>query len=222
MSSSSTFHAKSPPEILLFRDFRFIAAQRHCRVEGEENAHTGCALASVAECTFERPIHIGDVARCDAVVTYATSASVEVSVIVFREDLRSGKSHRSNRARLWYVQVAPPAKDSGVKALFVAAGPVPSVFGLSEEDEAAGAARYESERKQSKVSLDSGIDSNDWDPEERRLAQLMLPSDASLEGIVFGGTIMKMMDSAAGIAAYIHCQSNVVVRALVVSRAPGQ
>mmetsp|Transcript_149411 Transcript_149411/g.212438 ORF Transcript_149411/g.212438 Transcript_149411/m.212438 type:complete len:337 (-) Transcript_149411:88-1098(-) len=187
----------------------YIAAQRHCQGGGSVKEDTGCALASVAECTFERPIHIGDVARCDAVVTYATSASLEVSVIVYREDLKSGKSQRSNRARLWYVQVGPPPKDAGTKAPFVAAGPVPAVTGLSEEEEAAGAARYAAERKQPKVDQDD-CDSGDWAPEERRLAQLMLPSDASLHKIVFGGTLMKLMDNAAGIAAYTHCKSNVV------------
>lgn len=41
-----------------------------------------CVLATVSECTFERPMHIGDVSRCDARVTYAAGAAVEVLVQV--------------------------------------------------------------------------------------------------------------------------------------------
>jgi acyl-CoA hydrolase len=174
-------------------------------------------LVSVAECTFERPIHIGDVARCDAEVSYTESASLEVTVTVYCEDLRAGKSHRTNRARLWYVQVAPP--EDGSKALFITAGPVPTRPGLSPEAGAAGAARYSTERKQPrqlKAVADDGS-ADDWTADDRRLAQLMLPSDASLEGIVFGGTLMKMMDSAAGIAAYMHCRNNIVVSSIRAS-----
>lgn len=42
------------------------------------------------------------------------------------------------------------------------------------------------------------------------LSQQMLPSHANAAGNVHGGEIMKMMDSAAGVAAQRHCHSNVV------------
>jgi acyl-CoA hydrolase len=40
--------------------------------------------------------------------------------------------------------------------------------------------------------------------------QLMLPPDANPWGNVHGGTIMKLVDSAAGVVAMRHCRSRVV------------
>lgn len=42
------------------------------------------------------------------------------------------------------------------------------------------------------------------------LAQLVLPGQANPAGNVHGGEIMKMMDSAAGVAAQRHSRSNIV------------
>ncbi len=42
------------------------------------------------------------------------------------------------------------------------------------------------------------------------LAQLVLPLQANAAGNVHGGEIMKMMDSAAGVAAQKHARTNVV------------
>ena len=39
---------------------------------------------------------------------------------------------------------------------------------------------------------------------------LMLPSDANPQGNVYGGTIMKLMDSLAGAVAALHARKNVV------------
>lgn len=45
---------------------------------------------------------------------------------------------------------------------------------------------------------------------ETTLAQLMLPTDANPHGNVHGGTIMKLVDNAAGIAATRHAHRRVV------------
>lgn len=42
------------------------------------------------------------------------------------------------------------------------------------------------------------------------MSQLMLPSDANPWGNVHGGSIMKLVDSAAGVVAMRHCRSRVV------------
>lgn len=42
------------------------------------------------------------------------------------------------------------------------------------------------------------------------LSQIMLPEDANPDGHVHGGTIMKIADTAAGVAAIRHCRSRVV------------
>ena len=40
--------------------------------------------------------------------------------------------------------------------------------------------------------------------------RLMMPQDANIQGNVYGGTIMKLMDEVAGAVATRHCRRNVV------------
>ena len=46
------------------------------------------------------------------------------------------------------------------------------------------------------------------------MAQVMFPMDANPAGNVFGGTIMKLIDTAAGIVASRHCRTNVVTASM--------
>jgi acyl-CoA hydrolase len=46
------------------------------------------------------------------------------------------------------------------------------------------------------------------------MAQVMLPPDANPSGNVHGGTIMKLIDTAAGIVATRHCRTNVVTASM--------
>jgi uncharacterized protein (TIGR00369 family) len=46
------------------------------------------------------------------------------------------------------------------------------------------------------------------------MAQVMFPVDANQAGNVHGGTIMKLIDTAAGIVAVRHCRSNVVTASM--------
>ena len=46
------------------------------------------------------------------------------------------------------------------------------------------------------------------------MAQVMFPSDANQAGNVHGGTIMKLIDTAAGIAAIRHCRTNIVTASM--------
>lgn len=46
------------------------------------------------------------------------------------------------------------------------------------------------------------------------MTQVMLPSDANPSGNVHGGAIMKLMDSAGGVAAMRHCRCRVVTVAV--------
>ena len=56
-------------------------------------------------------------------------------------------------------------------------------------------------------------------PEQSVLVQWMGRTDANAEGAVHGGTIMKLCDEAAALAAVRHCHSRVVT-AGVPSRTP--
>ena len=46
------------------------------------------------------------------------------------------------------------------------------------------------------------------------MAQVMFPMDTNMAGNVHGGTIMKLIDTAAGIAAQRHCRTNVVTASM--------
>ncbi len=47
-----------------------------------------------------------------------------------------------------------------------------------------------------------------------QMAQVMFPTDANLAGNVHGGSIMKLIDTAAGIVAARHCRTNVVTASM--------
>ena len=46
------------------------------------------------------------------------------------------------------------------------------------------------------------------------MAHVMFPSDANQAGNVHGGTIMKLIDTAAGIVAIRHCRTNIVTASM--------
>ncbi|SRR5579875_742079 len=43
---------------------------------------------------------------------------------------------------------------------------------------------------------------------------LMMPQDANIQGNVYGGTIMKLMDEIAGVVASLHARKNVVTASI--------
>lgn len=47
-----------------------------------------------------------------------------------------------------------------------------------------------------------------------QMAQVMFPPDANQAGNVHGGSIMKLIDTAAGIVAVRHCRTNVVTASM--------
>eukprot|EP00300_Choanocystis_sp_HF-7_P011291 c17392_g1_i1.p1 GENE.c17392_g1_i1~~c17392_g1_i1.p1 ORF type:complete len:247 (-),score=38.42 c17392_g1_i1:128-868(-) len=141
---------------------------------------------------------------------------VEVTVEVRAENLERGLERVTNLATLWYVAVPEIIvwSRSGLATLGKPRN-VPPVT-TSEEDARAGAIRY-AEMKASRVTekreretLATCEPSPRQVPGSAHLVQLMLPSDCTKGGFVFGGVVMKLMDNAAAIAATRHCKSNVV------------
>jgi acyl-CoA hydrolase len=59
-------------------------------------------------------------------------------------------------------------------------------------------------------SANEPADAREVHESEVTLAQVMLPSDANGQGNVHGGTIMKLVDTAGGIAAIRHARRRVV------------
>lgn len=59
-------------------------------------------------------------------------------------------------------------------------------------------------------STNQQSDTREVHESEVTLAQVMLPSDANGQGNVHGGTIMKLVDTAGGIAAIRHARRRVV------------
>ena len=45
-------------------------------------------------------------------------------------------------------------------------------------------------------------------------SHLMMPQDANIQGNVYGGTIMKLMDEIAAVVAARHCRKNVVTASI--------
>jgi uncharacterized protein (TIGR00369 family) len=93
-----------------------IAAMRH----GQKPAVT-VAMDSM---TFRQPVHIGEIVRCTARITYAHRSSMEVTVEVCAEEPMSGNLTHTNSAHLVFVALGPDGKPS----------PVPEVLLETEED----------------------------------------------------------------------------------------
>jgi acyl-coenzyme A thioesterase 7 len=203
---------------------------------GADRRCVGVVLASIQHCSFLKPMKIGDVAHVRARIIGAHSSSLEISVKVYRECLGSHdrdveSTHRAqhrgsssgrgasrlqltNTSRLWYVQVSLPPKagGSGGRMSFQLAPGLRPLSGLSRDELLAGEARYKalkSERAAESLSNSNTYDAA-RDPTDVVIARLMLPSDCSSGGLVFGGVLSKMMDSGAGVTCGKHCRSNCV------------
>lgn len=217
----------------------YIAATRHTNSssdgDGEENhrRHGRCARVECVD--FREPMHVGEVAKLEAEVRYASRASMEVRVTVTAENVFTGEERTTNRAVLWYV-----AKSNRLEG--GVAGPLPQVPGLTAQDVEEGRRRYEAQKRARAMEL-AAATAADRDNSKliadraatclgstltesppavdaartstSHLSQLILPSDAATSsGTVFGGVIMKLMDNAAAICAMRHCRTNAVTARL--------
>lgn len=200
-----------------------IVSMRHCNNNPNTQPVT-TVLARMNQTDFYQPMYVGEIAQVKAAVTYTSNKSMEVSVDVYAENAMTGTKRHTNSARMWYVAV-PADVDNYSKTLQPQA--VPPLVGMSEEEMTEGHKRYQEQKKarviEDHIFSDLSIMGNtttttaSGNPEPNTpeasattLSTGVLPSDCLLTGHMMGGTLMKMMDSAAGICSVKHCRSNAV------------
>lgn len=204
----------------------YIASIRHCSAD-EDRCPVTIGLARVNHVDFYEPIPIGNIADLQAAVTYTSPHSMEVTVDVWAENLKTGRKKCTNTGTLWYValpsDVEALKRDKGLKPLLV-----PQLEGLSEEEREEGRRRYEAQKASRKsIEASLGLDSvhplsqflqNPKNIEEHTASaslttftKMFRPSDCLSEGYIRGGSILKLMDEAAGVCSWRHCRGVIMV-----------
>ncbi len=74
-----------------------MAAQRHC--------NSIVATAAIDSVEFNQPVHVGDIVRLQASVTWVGRTSMEVRVDVYAEDYRQDERRFTNKAYLTFVAI---------------------------------------------------------------------------------------------------------------------
>ena len=210
----------------------FIVSTRHCNsAQGKAEKLITC-LVRLERMDFHEPMFVGEIAQLQAAVTYTSAHSMEVTVDVWAENIITGNRRVTNTAYLWYVAIPANFLELGLKGAREGFGklvqPVPQIKGLSQQEREAGEKRYKMQKssraRQGQFVFDVQPSSQLHDfhhaPTEAELhsvlasqttlANLVLPSDCTVTGHLTGGSLMKMMDNAAGICAARHCKNRVV------------
>ena len=86
-----------------------MAAQRHCNCM--------VATAAIDSVEFKQPVHVGDIVRLRAVVTWVGRTSMEIRVDVYAESIRSDEMRFTNRAYLTFVAIGENGRPTEVPAL---------------------------------------------------------------------------------------------------------
>jgi acyl-coenzyme A thioesterase 7 len=84
----------------------FIAARRYLR-ESSLSGSVTAMLAGVDHVDFRLPMHVGEVSRLEAEVTFVGTRSIETRIEVWAENLSTGETRKTNDCRLYYVAVRP-------------------------------------------------------------------------------------------------------------------
>jgi len=185
------------------------------------------ALARFDEIDFIRPMHIGEIAQIEAEVSYVSQRSMEVQVKVFAENLFKGTRRQTNRASLWYVPVKDlvyideknGVKESKRRKKIVVADSLPPKQYSSSEEEEAGKKRYLKQRADRKIraaqtNLACDSSSNQSKDQTIELVHVVLPDDCYSNENAQGGTILKLMDTAAGMMAIKYCKTGAVTASI--------
>lgn len=220
-----------------------VVANRHCNEYREANdPPITTALVRLERMDFHQPMLVGEVAQIQAAVVSTSPHSLEVVVDVWAENVITGERRHTNTASLWYVGInfdpegvskwaVPGRKELKDSVTFV-----PKLRGLSEEDVEAGRKRYEMQKLSRQEAAGSSRNGHTAShdppthvyhyPEEvgqhtvmasqTTLSNIVLPSDCTVTGHMTGGSLMKLMDSAAGICAARHCRGRTVTAGIDV------
>lgn len=86
-----------------------MAAQRHC--------NSIVATAAIDSVEFKQPVHVGDIIRLQASLTWVGRTSMEVRVDVYAEDYRLDEVRFTNRAYLTFVAIGENGRPTAVPAL---------------------------------------------------------------------------------------------------------
>ncbi|XP_054905796.1 cytosolic acyl coenzyme A thioester hydrolase isoform X3 [Poeciliopsis prolifica] len=191
-----------------------IVGTRHCNTQNGDRCIA--ALVRVEKTEFLSPVFIGEVVHVSAEISYTSKHSLEVQVKVIAENILTGAKKLANKAALWYVPCSLQNVDKIME--------VPPIEYASAEKEEEGRKRYEAqkiERMETKARVEEVMPprpNSEEAAKERHtvgfsqssLIHLVGPSDCTLDGFVYGGVAMKLMDEVAGIVAARHCNTNIV------------
>ena len=212
-----------------------IVSTRHCNKSPPDDSKNKVPLTTVLvrleRMDFHQPMYVGEIAQLQASVSYTSTHSIEVTVDVWAENVISGVRRHTNTATLWYIAVPANLSDEGKKQidrndpmhLRELLTPVPQLEGLSDKEQAEGKERYETQKSARAVKNGSQSDTPSYvhysqgEAEDHSvlasqttLANIVLPSECTVTGHMFGGSLMKIMDNAAGICAARHCRQRTV------------
>lgn len=164
------------------------------------HARNTCVTRYVDRMDFDHPIRVGNAIHLYSRPTWTGRSSVEITVDIWREDLRTGATAHTNTARLVFVMIDEDKR------------PVPGIPPLlvrTPEERAAYSAA--ADRLADRRSPPE--DDFDFTPQVVRTNQVM-PGDHNPHDSLSGGKLMLWMDDVASLAAARHARAPVVPRAV--------
>lgn len=169
-----------------------MTAIRHCRKP--------CVTRYMDRMAFDHPIQAGHAIHLHSRPTWTGRSSVEITVDIRREHLRTGETLLTNTARLVFVMVDEHMQP--VKAM-------PPLLLQSPAEQAAFAAARERLQQRRRPPADDF----DFAPQVRR-SEIVMPADRNPHGTLAGGKLMDWMDYAASLAAARHARAAVAPRSV--------
>ena len=183
------------------------------------------ALARIDRVDFQNPMHIGELAELKSHVSCVGKKSMEVTCTVTAENLLTGSKMETNKARLWYVMIdGSPEKKRftdalmmDVPKLIVSQREAPPLIYSTESEEKEALERYRALKETRSPSAKKQLEavSNFRRPDSLPvLSHVVLPSECHRFNTIFGGVVMKLMDTGAAVVAMKHCNSSCVTASL--------